>query len=102
MDLLVSIIIPVYNREDTILRAVESVCNQTYSNIEIIVVDDASTDSTMEKLQLIKDKRVRYYRNNINMGPSIARNIGVNLARGYYILFRIVMMNGIVTNLKSK
>jgi glycosyltransferase involved in cell wall biosynthesis len=88
MDLLVSIIIPVYNREDTILRAVESVCNQTYSNIEIIVVDDASTDSTMEKLQLIKDKRVRYYRNNINMGPSIARNIGVNLARGYYIAFQ--------------
>ena len=56
---MVSIIIPVYNREKTIQRAIESVLKQTYQNIEVIVVDDCSTDNTCKIVTQIKDKRVQ-------------------------------------------
>ena len=59
---MVSVIIPSYNREKTIKRAVESVLNQTYKDIEVIVVDDCSSDKTIEILTSIKDKRFRCLR----------------------------------------
>lgn len=55
---LVSVIIPSYNREKTIKRAIESVLNQTYKNLEVIVVDDCSNDSTERVVKLIQDNRL--------------------------------------------
>ena len=65
---MVSVIIPSYNREKTIKRAVESVLNQTYKDIEVIVVDDCSSDKTIEILTSIKDKRFSYYKLDKNSG----------------------------------
>ncbi len=85
---LISIIIPVYNGEDVILRAVNSVLHQTYKNIEILVIDDKSTDNTLEILSTIKDKRLRIFKQkkNYQIG-SIARNVGMRNAKGEYIAF---------------
>lgn len=57
---MVSVIIPSYNRENTIVRAVNSVLNQTYKDIEVIVVDDCSKDRTLELLSSIKDERLKF------------------------------------------
>lgn len=86
---LVSVIIPVYNREKTIKRAIESVLNQTYKNIEIVVIDDCSTDNTSEILhQYINDIRVKIYYQEENVGANRARNRGIGVAQGEYIAFQ--------------
>lgn len=85
---LVSIIIPVYNREQTLERCLSSVIRQTYRNIEIIVVDDGSTDHThviLEKYEK-KDSRIRVYRKE-NSGVSESRNLGIHMAEGDYLQF---------------
>lgn len=82
---LVSVIIPAYNREHTIQRAVNSVLAQTYRPVEIIVVDDGSTDATADQLQEYGD-RVRLVRQK-NGGPSSARNAGIRQANGEIISF---------------
>lgn len=71
MNPLVSICIPVFNRRKTVIRALDSALSQTYGNVEIIAVDNASTDGTFETLQhySAKDSRVRCYRNDRNIGP---------------------------------
>lgn len=88
MDNLISIVIPVYNGEKTIRRCVESVQNQTYSNLEIIVVNDGSTDKTLEILGEISasDNRVKII-TIPNGGVSHARNTGIDNATGKYITF---------------
>lgn len=82
---LVSVVIPVFNRPTTIKRAITSVINQTYSNIEIIIVDDGSTDATPE----ILTKYAQYVTviRQKNSGPSIARNTGIDASRGDYVAF---------------
>lgn len=84
---LVSVIIPTYNRERCIISAVQSVLNQTYGNFEIIIVDDASTDHTIELLKEIKDTRVRIVCLEKNGGVARARNEGAGLAKGEYLAF---------------
>lgn len=84
---LISIVIPVYNREHLILRSIESVLSQTYKNIEVIIVDDASTDKTKEVVCEINDSRIKYFKQEINKGPSAARNLGVQKAKGELIAF---------------
>lgn len=84
---LVSIVIPTFNRANLIARTITSALNQSYQNIEIIVVDDASTDSTPTVVQNIDDLRLRYHRLKKNGGPSIARNTGINLAQGQFVAF---------------
>lgn len=84
-DPLVSVIIPVFNREDTIERAVNSALNQTYGNCEIIVVDDGSTDRTAELL-IGYESRISLVRQQ-NAGPSAARNRGVEISRGEILAF---------------
>lgn len=87
---LVSVIIPTYNVERFIKQALESVVMQTYKNIEIIVVDDCSSDLTMEIVEKIKeesDKTIVIYRQNRNMGVAYARNKAMELANGRYIAF---------------
>ncbi len=85
---MVSIIIPVYNGQAFISSAIESAISQTYKDIEIIVVDDGSTDSTAQKiLQLAESDHRIIYVHQSNRGPSAARNNGINLCRGEYIVF---------------
>lgn len=84
---LVSVIMPVYNRENYILDAVFSVLNQTYSNFELIVIDDCSTDSTVDKVINIGDKRIKIILNHENLGVSKSRNIGLKASKGEYIMY---------------
>ena len=83
--IMVSVIIPVYNRAAYIGRAIESVLEQTYRDFEIIVVDDGSTDNTKEALKPYDDK-IRYIYQE-NQGASGARNAGIKIAEGKYIAF---------------
>ena len=82
---LISVIIPTYNRADIISKSIESVLNQTYRNIELIIVDDGSTDDTIKSLGNIKDKRLRVVQLEKNSGMCAARNAGANVAKGAYI-----------------
>ena len=83
---LVSVIIPTYNREHLIEESVRSVLAQTYTNFEILVVDDGSTDNTEEVVAAITDPRLRYI-HQPNRGRSNARNHALTLAKGKYITF---------------
>ena len=83
---LVTVIIPTYNRAKTIERSINSVLSQSYSNLELIVVDDGSSDNTKSVVENIDDSRVRYIWQN-NSGACAARNNGINNARGEYIAF---------------
>lgn len=86
MDKLVSILIPVFNREEIISETIESALNQSYDNIEVIVVDNASTDGTWDQVQNIakSDTRVRAFRNETNLGPVRNWRRCVDEARGYF------------------
>ena len=84
---LVSIIIPTYNRPNYLQRAIESALNQTYSNLEIIVVDDCSTNNLLSIIEIFNDKRIKYFRNAENRGAVYTRNRGISLCSGEYINF---------------
>ncbi len=88
LDEKVSIVIPVYNVEKYIVKCVSSVMNQTYSNIEIILVDDGSTDKSGEICDVLatKDSRIKVYHKK-NGGPSDARNYGIDRVHSKYITF---------------
>lgn len=81
----VSVIIPCYNVEDYIDECIKSIINQTYKSIEIIAINDGSTDSTLEKLNKYKNKIKIINQNNKGVGYS--RNIGIKKSTGDYILF---------------
>ncbi len=83
---LFSIIIPTYNRADFIHKTINSAIAQTYTDFEIIVVDDGSTDNTQEIVEKIKDKRIHYYKKE-NAERGAARNYGIKKANGNYITF---------------
>lgn len=88
----VSVIIPTYNRESTVRRAINSVLEQDYKNLEIIVIDDGSTDATAEVIKEIQsaqvsaEKIVHYFRQK-NQGACVARNFGMKQAVGDYLMF---------------
>ena len=86
---LISVVIPTYNREKTIERSARSVLNQTYKNIELIIVDDCSSDNTKAVVDKLAkgDKRVKYIRFEKNKGACAARNAGIDAANGEYIAF---------------
>lgn len=81
----VSVIIPTYNSEKYIAKAIESVLQQTQPHLEVIVVDDASTDITVEIVQQYKSDRVKLLINDCNRGPSYTRNRGIKVAQGEWI-----------------
>ena len=85
---LVSVIVPTYNAGEYIGDCIQSLLAQTYKNLEIIIVDDGSTDDTADKCLAFcsKDSRIHYHKQN-NSGVAIARNAGLDFARGKYIIF---------------
>ncbi|MEA3489047.1 MAG: glycosyltransferase [Candidatus Omnitrophota bacterium] len=87
-ETIVSVIVPTYNRAGLIGRAVKIVLKQTYADLEVIVVDDGSTDNTEEIVKDIRDERVRYIKHSHNRGLSSARNTGIREACGRYIAFQ--------------
>ncbi|MBC6174024.1 glycosyltransferase [Listeria welshimeri] len=82
---LVSIIIPVYNVEKYVERCLDSAINQTYTNLEIIVVNDGATDNSAEIIKSYTDERIRYFEKE-NGGQATARNFGLDVANGDYIV----------------
>lgn len=86
---LISVVIPAFNRADTIRKCVESVLSQTYKNIEVIVVDDGSLDNTADLVDSMEDSRIRKcIRLDSNKGACYARNKGAAVAEGNYIAFQ--------------
>ena len=84
----ISIIIPVYNCEDTIEKCIESILRQTFEEFELILIDDGSKDKSGYICEKYKEKdcRVKVYHNQ-NRGVSFARNYGINISRGRYLMF---------------
>ena len=89
MNKKVSVIIPVYNAEKYLDRSIKSVLNQSYDNLEIIIVDDSSTDNSKDiiKKYASKDSRIMPIYSEVNQGVSKARNIGLNIFSGDYLIF---------------
>ena len=85
MNDLVSVILPVYNCEKYIKEAVDSLLNQTYKNLEIIIIDDCSTDKTLDVLSEYKDQRIKILENDENYGIVYSLNRGLDIAKGKYI-----------------
>ena len=83
----VSVIVPTHNRALALCRAVDSVLNQSFRDLEVLIIDDASTDHTADFVADCGDERVRYYRHDQNRGESASTNTGLLLARGEYIAF---------------
>ena len=83
----VSIILANYNEEKYIAEAIESVINQTYTNWELLIVDDCSTDNTDEIVASFKDDRIRYFHNEKNSGAALTRNKALREAKGEWIAF---------------
>lgn len=84
----ISVVIPTYNRERTLKRSIESVLKQTYLNIEIIIIDDCSTDNTEQIVKSFNNEKIRYIRLDKNSGACVARNKGIEIATGDYIAFQ--------------
>ena len=84
---LVSVIMPVYNRVNIVKKAIDSVLNQSYSNIELIIVDDGSVDGTLDVLKGIKDERIILLKNKENQGQSKSRNNAIKVTSGKYLAY---------------
>ena len=81
----VSVIIPAYNSEDYLAKALKSVFNQSYRHFEIILIDDASSDSTVRIANSFQDRRLKVIKNERNRGVSYGRNLGIEQAQGKWI-----------------
>lgn len=87
MNELVSIIMPSYNTGKYIAESIKSVINQTYTNWELIIVDDCSTDNTDSVVAGFKDERIKYFKNEINSGAAVSRNKAFEKVTGKWIAF---------------
>ena len=87
VDILVSVVIPVYNRADTIIKTLESVLFQSHANIEVIIVDDCSDDSDLlkELLSEIDDPRITLIRHTKNSNGAVSRNTGIRASSGAFV-----------------
>jgi glycosyltransferase involved in cell wall biosynthesis len=81
-----SVVIPLYNKEKFILRALKSILNQSFKDFEVIIVNDGSTDNSLIKAQEINDERIRIV-SQVNSGPGAARNRGIKESNGIWIAF---------------
>ena len=84
---LVSVIMPSYNSSKYIEASIKSVLGQTYKNIELIIVDDCSSDNTVEIIKSFSDTRIRLFINETNQGAALSRNKALREAKGNYIAF---------------
>jgi len=85
---LISVIVPIYNSEKYLMKCIDSICSQTYTNLEIILVNDGSTDKSITICNQFADKDPRILIKDIpNGGVSNARNTGVQVSKGRYIQF---------------
>lgn len=82
-----TVIIPLYNKENYIEKTLNSVLNQDFNDFEILIVDDCSTDNSLNKLYNFSDSRIKIIKNNKNQGLSATRNIGIKNAKSDYITF---------------
>ena len=78
-----SVVIPIHNKLPHLERSINSVLNQTYQDFEVLIIDDHSP----EPLNLYTDKRIKVYRNDVNKGPGLSRDVGLDKANGEYIAF---------------
>ena len=81
----ISVIMPVYNREEYVTDAINSILNQSFSNFEFIIIDDGSTDATFSRLNTLHDSRIKLLKLEYNKGNYFARNKGMEVAQGKYI-----------------
>lgn len=84
---LVSVIMPAFNRAESLPRAISSVLSQTYKNFELVIVDDGSTDSTVAVAKQFSDSRIRIHQCLDNGGQSKARNVGISISKGDFIAY---------------
>ena len=84
---LVSVIIPTYNRPTYLQRAIGSTLNQTYENLEIIIIDDCSTQDISTVINEFQDNRIKYFKNTTNQGSVFSRNRGLSICTGEYVNF---------------
>lgn len=81
----ISVVMPVFNGEKFIKDSIESTLNQTFTDFEFIIVNDGSTDNTKEIIESYKDRRIKLYNLNKNLGPGMAANVAISYCRGKYI-----------------
>lgn len=81
-----SVIIPTYNSQETLKECLERVLDNDYGDFEVVVIDDKSTDDSLKVLQGLKHKKLRYYSNEINLGASYSRNLGVKKSKGDLVI----------------
>jgi glycosyltransferase involved in cell wall biosynthesis/GT2 family glycosyltransferase len=86
-EYLVSVIIPSFNRTSLLYRAISSAINQTYTNLEIIIIDDGSTEDIKKVVDSFHDDRIVFLRHDRNKGVSAARNTGIKHSKGEYVAF---------------
>lgn len=84
---LVSVVVPTHNDSKYIKEAIFSIVNQTYANLEIVVVDDFSNDNTVEIIKSFNDKRIKIIHNDCNRGAAYSRNVGIKNCTGDYVSF---------------
>ena len=84
---MVSVVMPAYNSGKYIKDAIHSVLTQTYSDLELLIVNDASEDDTEEIIQSFADERIRYFKNTSSMGAALSRNYAIHHAKGRFIAF---------------
>lgn len=87
MDTIVSVIMPVYNAEKYIKRAIESILNQTFQDFELLIIDDGSQDNSIEIANSFKTNKIRLFYTGKQSGAAAARNLGIAQAKGKYIAF---------------
>ena len=83
----ITVIIPTHNRLEQLTKCIESILNQTYKNVEIIIIDDASSDETKTYFSKINNHKIKYIRNKKNLGVGLSRQKGYNLSSGHYVIF---------------
>lgn len=83
----VSIIIPCHNEEKYLNRCIDSMLNQSYKNFELIIIDDASTDNSLEIIKIYKDKRIKLIKNKKSLGGAKSRNEGIKNSKGEILFF---------------
>ena len=86
-DILVSVVMPVYNDSRFIRETILSVLNQTHSNFELLIIEDCSNDKSLEIIRNFEDKRIRLFVNESNRGAAYSRNKGIKEATGEYVAF---------------